>query len=142
MNGLQPKQEELRSAAMNFRELRNSLLLAEQHRGRPYTHIGNLRTALMRGLDKLTALPKKLKMLQGGDLENEKERGKRILDGVLPGFESEILDWAIHLRSDQDRFRDAVYFAPEEAVLEALERAVTGYEEVVKAYTEKYPRED
>jgi hypothetical protein len=140
MNGMDNRQEEMRTISMNLRKIRNALLLSEENVKKPYDFRGSLRYDLEEALDKLTALPKKLSYVSGNGFDNNKAHGLDILKHILPSQNSEILDWAIKVRSNQGLYKELIFNLDDLIILNSLEKVVTGYEEIIKSYIENYPK--
>ena len=134
LHGLDFKTGPLYQASHNFRKARNGLLsLCDDRAQNSYLFVKNVKKAL----ENFAAFPKKLLLLQGRELFALKSAAQRELATLLPDYDTTSLERVNEALKDADEFHLLVH-TPDIATLWSQE-AVTGIEELIKAYLEIFP---
>lgn len=134
MHGLESKPSVLNRTAFNFRKIRNGLLYS----------LDNLETDdkkfvedFEKSLDVVAGLPKNLVMMVDGKLIPDKFKSVERIKEIFPDVDYGTLEYVIYLLKNPEEIDDL--FNDSQEVLRVWQGALTSFEELVKAFIDKYP---
>jgi len=134
MHGLESKPSVLNRTAFNFRKIRNGLLYS----------LDNLETDdkkfvedFEKSLDAVAGLPKNLVMMVDGKLIPDKFKSVERIKEIFPDVDYGTLEYVTYLLKNPKEIDDL--FNDSQEVLRVWQEALTSFEELVKAFIDKYP---